>query len=515
MSEEVRGPAPAASEPSAPNVAVSVPEQRRVQRLRALLEVAKALASEHDLDRLLHIIADEVKKVVEADRCSVFLVDEERHEIWTVVAQGLEPRVLRLPVGSGIAGYVALTGETVNIPDCYADPRFNPEVDRQTGYRTKNMLCVPMVRARGDVAGVMVAINKLPDGPFNVEDEELLAALGSNAATAVDNARLQDEIEALFEGFVQASVLAIESRDPSTSGHSARVAVLTLGLADAVERAPPSSLRHLRFDAQAKREIRYAALLHDFGKVGVREHVLVKANKLHPHEHELLRSRFELVRATIELDAARRRAALFADGGAAGKERELAALERDVRGRLEELARSWDFVTQCNRPTVLAEGDFRRLEELAAVRFADLDAVARPLLTEREVEILSIRRGSLSPEERREIESHVEHTYRFLAQIPWTRALARVPEIAYAHHEKLDGQGYPRALPSHQIPVEAKMMTVADIYDALTAADRPYKKAVPHEKALDILADEAKRGQLDPELFQVFVEARVHERLGR
>jgi HD-GYP domain-containing protein (c-di-GMP phosphodiesterase class II) len=351
-----------------------------------------------------------------------------------------------------------------------------------------------MRNTRGEVVGVLQALNRR-EGAFGPEDEELLSALAGPAASALENALLNEEIERLFEGFVRASVVAIEQRDPTTAGHSGRVAALTCGLARALEKAPPPEWRGVAFDADALRQLRYAALLHDFGKVGVREQVLVKAEKLYPHELERVRARFDLARAALESARLRARLEGRADGALAEEARELDAL--------------WEVILVANRPTVLAEEASARLREAADRTFEDARGEARPLVTPSELACLSIAKGSLSEEERRDIESHVTHTYRFLSQIPWTRALRRVPEIAHGHHEKLDGRGYPRGVAADGIAVETRMMTIADVYDALTASDRPYKKALPPERAIDVLRDEARRGQLDAALLGVFVDAAV------
>ncbi len=481
--------------------------QRRCDKLSSILEVARAMATQRDLDALLSMVLSAAARVAEADRCSIFLVDRERGDLWTRVAQGMgAAQEIRTPLGVGIAGHVALTGEALVIPDAYADPRFNRAVDQATGYRTRNILTVPMRSAEreGAVTGVLQALNREDGGDFNREDQELLEGLGGQAAAALENAFLHGEIERLFEGFVHASVVAIESRDPTTAGHSERVAKLTLALAQRIEREPRGPWAGRRFSREELQEIRYAALLHDFGKVGVRENVLVKANKLYPHELALLESRFELAARSRELESARRRLALLERGAARAEiEAEGARLEVELR----DLAGFRELVHGCNRPTLLAEGGHERLREIAS---ATVDpSGAQPLLTEAELTRLSIRKGSLSEEERREIESHVTHTFRFLSQIPWTRSLRRIPEIAYGHHEKLDGRGYPRKLPPQAIALETRMMTIADIYDALTANDRPYKKAVPHPRALEILEMEAREGQLDPDLLRVFVDAEV------
>jgi response regulator RpfG family c-di-GMP phosphodiesterase len=288
------------------------------------------------------------------------------------------------------------------------------------------------------------------------------------------------------------------------------VAALTVGLAEALEHESAGPYARVRFGVQDVQEMRYASLLHDFGKVGVREHVLVKAEKLYPQELDVLRARFALARKDRQLRSAERRLEAARDG------RLLPGVERDELDRLEadlrELDETLQFILACNRPSILPSGGFERLAEVGRKQFRDERDAERPLLLAREVERLSIPRGSLSTEERQEIESHVSHTFRFLSQIPWTRALKRVPDIAYAHHERLNGSGYPRKIPADTIPVQSKMMAISDVYDALTAADRPYKKAVPHPAALDILHQEARSGMLDTELLRIFVQAEIPRR---
>ncbi|HEY2031046.1 MAG TPA: HD domain-containing phosphohydrolase [Myxococcales bacterium] len=496
--------------------------EERLRKLSGILDVAKALVAERDLGRLLHLVVTSAARIVSADRCSLFLVDRERGELWTKVAQGMGMAEIRVPIGSGIAGSVVATRQSVSLPDAYADPRFNGSVDKQTGYRTKSILCVPMRSIEGEVVGVVQALNKLTAPHFDAEDQELLEALGGQAASAVDNALLHAEIERLFEGFVRASVVAIEARDPTTAGHSGRVARLSVGLSDVLPKAGASAGRWKGHSLSVleRRELRYAALLHDFGKVGVRENVLVKANKLEPLELENLRGRFETIYVQEELAAEREKVSVllsFQPGEPDGSEDErrarLAAIDERLRARKRELTDMFEFILSCNRPTVLAEGTFDRLGEIAKSSFrGPFGADPRGFLSENEVLKLSIRKGSLTAEERREIESHVTHTYRFLKQIPWTRALNKVPDIAYGHHEKLTGGGYPRMLTDPEIVLPTRMMTISDIYDALTASDRPYKRAVPKDKAYDILIDEANRGEVDKDLLQVFIEADVPSR---
>ena len=481
--------------------------ESRVEKLTGLLEVGKAMASERNLDRLLQLILGEVTKVMGADRSSLFLVDRERNELWSKIAQGLEVREIRVKIGLGIAGYVAQTGKIVNIQDAYADPRFNQATDLRTGYRTRTILCVPMQNHLNEVIGVLQVLNKR-DGDFTREDEELLLALSSQAAVAIENAILYEDIQKLFEGFIKASVYAIESRDPTTSGHSERVAILTIGLAEKVDRADGGPFASITFSPEDMRELRYASLLHDFGKVGVREPVLVKANKLYEHHLDLIVARLNFIKKALENSYLQKKLSLALTLGPSCQEG-LASLDEELQRRLAEVDDQMNFILEANKPTVLPQGGFERILDIAAKTFVDGDGGKIPYLSTKEAENLTIGKGSLNVEERLEIESHVTHSFRFLRQIPWTKDLRRVPTIAYAHHEKLNGTGYPNQLRGEDIPFQAKIMTVCDIYDALTASDRPYKRALPPERAIDILGLEVKDGNLDPELVRIFTDAKV------
>jgi HD-GYP domain-containing protein (c-di-GMP phosphodiesterase class II) len=331
---------------------------------------------------------------------------------------------------------------------------------------------------------------------------------------AVENNLLYESIERLFEGFVTAAVTAIEQRDPTTSGHSFRVADLTVELAKVVDRLDDGQYRHVRFSGDQIREIRYASLLHDFGKVGVREQVLVKAKKLYPLQLDTIRSRFEFAMKAVEAEGHRRKLDYLLQAGRDGFEAFAARVDAEVAEQTKALQNDFAFVAQSNEPTVLPEGEFAYLQQLATREFADIRGEKRLLIHPEEARILAIRKGNLDATERSEIESHVTHTYNFLQKIPWTKDLVSVPDIAYAHHEKLNGRGYPRKLTAAEIPIQSRMMTVSDIYDALTASDRPYKRAIPTERALDILRMEMSDGLLDASLVTLFIDARVFERAG-
>src|SRR5690606_4875869 len=336
--------------------------------------------------------------------------------------------------------------------------------------------------------------------PYTDREVRLVQALAGQAAVSLENSRLHREIENIFESFVKAAVTAIDQRDPTTAGHSIRVATLTCDLAGIVGRVSRGRYAGLQFTREQMRELRYAALLHDFGKVGVREEVLVKAKKLPPTLQERVEARFDFIRRTLEADYYRARAELLERHGPNGIGPHARALEHEFRRRLDELELFRDAVRRANEPTVLPEKSAAILDDIARRTFIGLDGRPVPYLEDEELRYLSIPKGSLDEHERREIESHVERTYRCLLPLPWPRDLRNVAEIAYGHHEKLDGRGYPRGVRGDEIPPQTRIMTIADIFDALTAADRPYKRAVPVERALDILVAEAKEGMLDHEL---------------
>jgi hypothetical protein len=256
------------------------------------------------------------------------------------------------------------------------------------------------------------------------------------------------------------------------------------------------------------REIRYASLLHDFGKVGVREPVLVKANKLYDHNLDAVQARFKFIKKNIENEYLQRKLSLALTVGQEAAV-EVALLDEELQRKLAELDEELAFILEANKPTILPSGGFERILDIAQKMYEEVDGNRQPYLSEKEAENLSIAKGSLNVQERLEIESHVTHTFRFLRQIPWTKDLRRVPAIAYAHHEKLTGKGYPNSLNSDGIPFQSKLMTICDIYDALTASDRPYKRAMPPEKAIHILNLEVKDGNVDPELVRIFTESQV------
>ncbi|MBM4121174.1 MAG: GAF domain-containing protein [Nitrospira sp.] len=496
------------------NVRLFRSHQEKITRLGKLQEVSRVLNSSLNQAEIRKRAIEAITFIMEAEAGSMLLLDEAAQELYFEVALGEKGegvRQIRLKVGQGIAGYVAKTGQPEVINDCYSDPRFNPEADKKSGFRTRNMVCVP-IKAKDKLLGVLQAINKKGGGLFMEEDLQDFMSLGNQVGIAIENANLYEEINRLFEGFISASVLAIESRDPTTSGHSGRVATLTCDLAEIVDRVDFGPYAGLTFDFDQMKEMRYAAVLHDFGKVGVREHVLVKADKLFPEDLTKLKARFDFIKRTLEVKALRKKTEILMSGDRAATAELVAEIDEDLARQIAETDGILEFILACNKPAVLATGGFERLHEIAQLNF-DHFSGPQAVLTQQELMTLSIPKGSLTTDERLEIESHVTHTYRFLSTIPWTKSLKNIPTIAYGHHEKLDGSGYPRKVPGDIIPVQTRMMTISDIYDALTAADRPYKAAVPIPKALAILEDEMKHGKVDNDLLKIFIESKVYMRV--
>ena len=517
----------------------------RVEReLEELNQVGIALSETRDVEQLLELILGKAREITSADAGSLYLVQQEGPSASGAMRNpSLRFKLTQndsiqfpfsehtLPLTQeSMAGFCALHGEVIELADAYRIPkgrpfRFYATFDEQSGYRTRSLITLPMKNGKGEVLGVLQLINckrnpraRLTDAaavrrwvhPFPERAIRLGLSLASQAAVAYENSKLYHDIENLFDGFVNAAVKAIEQRDPTTSGHSQRVCTMTVALADAVDREPRGPYGDLRFSREQMKELRFAALLHDFGKVGVREEILVKAKKLYPLQLIRVMERFDYIRRDIEARTAEQKVEALqklSRKEAAGR---LKLLDEESHRLLSELERSANFISRINEPTLLPTGDFEALSEIAQKTYRDPRGTERPYLSSDEVRLLAIPRGSLDAEERRQIESHVTHSFNFLAQIPWTREFGGIPEIARAHHEKLNGRGYPLGLNSEQIPVQAKMMTICDIFDALSASDRPYKKAVPTDRALDILKLCVRDGEIDPELFRVFLEGQIY-----
>src|SRR3989449_6350914 len=507
---------------------------RRHRQFRELNRIGIALSAEKDIDRLQSFILTTMRQLTHADGASLwlkmevdgipklFLASSQNHSLDKNTYQAFT-----VPVDEkSVVGYTVSVGKSQIYDDAYNPPPGKPvggkSFDAQFGYRTKSMLTVPMRDYHNDVVGAVQLINakrrfetrlaienvETEVVSFQPDDVEMIESIASQAAVALDNKTLLDSIQALFDGFVQASVTAIEQRDPSTAGHSGRVEGLTTRLAREITEIATGKFANINLTEDQFKELRYACLLHDFGKVGVREHILIKAKKLVPGRLQVIQARFEFIERSVQVKYATEKLEAMKSGsnGSAIEE-----IDRRLEAELEQLNEWVKSIAAANEPTVMPEDKASMLEFLSRQTYYDIGGNAHPMLEPQEFRFLSIRKGTLDPQERLEMESHVTHSFHFLTKIPWTSVMRGIPEIAYGHHEKLDGSGYPRGLTGDQIPLQAKMMTISDIFDALTAQDRPYKRAVPKDTALDILHSEAADGKLDKDLLDVFVNKRIYQ----
>ena len=509
--------------------------RRQHRQFEELNRIGIALSAERDIGKLQEFILMTMRQLTNADGASLWrktVGEDGSPQLFLASSQNTSIdntyQAFTVPVDDkSVVGYTVTVGWSQIYDDAYNPPPGKPQggkgFDAQYGYRTKSMLTVPMRNYNNEVVGAVQLINAkrnfdtkltIANVPsevvsFRPEDLEMIESIASQAAVALDNKSLLDSIQALFDGFVQASVTAIEQRDPSTAGHSGRVEALTTSLARAVTDIETGKYRDVYLTEDQLKELRYACLLHDFGKVGVREHILIKAKKLMPGQLEVIQARFEFVERSVQVKYANEK--LEALRGGANGEAALADIDRKLEEELARLREWMQGIVAANEPTVMPEDKASMLEAVAQETYHDMAGHSHPMLDPQEFRFLSIRKGTLDPQERLEMEAHVTHSFHFLTKIPWTSVMRGIPEIAYGHHEKLDGSGYPRGLTGDQIPLQAKMMTISDIYDALTAQDRPYKRAVPRDVALDILHSEAGDGKLDKDLLDVFVNKRIYQ----
>jgi HD-GYP domain-containing protein (c-di-GMP phosphodiesterase class II) len=522
--------------------------------IEQLLEIGTALSDCLNLTELLDLILSKSRELTCSDAGSVYSIDRSHGEpklIFKAAQNDSLPHLCfesaSMPLNlESLAGYVAITGESLNIHDAYALPhnvpyKFDRHFDREFAYRTVSVLVIPMQNREGETIGVLQLIDRklkadlqiTPENalsitqPYSDWEQQIMRSLASQAAISIERNHLIESIEELFAGFITASVQVIESRDPTTAGHSERVSKLSVRLSQEVNSVSSGRLASIRFNERQIEEIRYAALLHDFGKISIPESIVQKGKKLYPHQLIELSYRFNLLRRTWELECAEQKFTHLLNPPLehrhqAGENCQhcgyLQQLDLELNAKLDRLQAYWELLNKLNQPDVVCTPEFAQkldtivtdLQELARYTYRDLDGNLQPLLTPAEIEQLLIPRGSLTADERSIVESHVSHTYDFLRKIPWTKHLRNVPKIAGSHHEKLDGSGYPRGLTASEIPVQSQIMTIADIYDALTASDRPYKSRLPLDRTLAILHQEAAAGKLETNLLELFEQRQVY-----
>ena len=488
-----------------------------VDQLQALNRIGMELMLEHDLSVLLGRILSTAKSLTQSDGGGLFLVDVEAQppdlvlvEVHVDSLSRPELAHIRLPINdASIVGHVARTKQPFVVRDAYdlpADKEFvlTRHFDEQFRYRRRSMAFVPMVDHRDHLVGLLMLVNRKSDPqarltnkeavdryvqPYSPGDLELARSLAGQAAVAIENAQLHARIERMMESVVEVAVTAIDERDPATAGHSLRVAELCLKLARAVDATRVGPYSDVHFSAAQLREIRFAALLHDVGKLVIPEDVLLKAKKLPPVLRERVFARFDLIRRTLELE--------HCDAGSSNGQL-AAALDQ-----LDEMRRT---VRSANEPSVRDRNPSKELAEIADHRFRGPDGAETPYLTNEELHFLELRRGTLDARERALAEYHAEATYLLLKNVLWTDALKNVPRYASDHHEKLDGSGYPRRLRAPDIPLQTQIVGLCDMFDALTAVDRAYKHALSVDEAFDVLREDADAGRIDGELLRIMIQ---------
>ena len=491
------------------------------KQVEKLNQIGIALSSETNLEKLLELIVREARAFTGADAGSLYILDQgmlyfhvaqnDTLRQRTDAAPGFKPYPLALSKES-IAGYVGITGETLNIENVYKLPEtvpynFNPDFDLRNDYVTKSMLVVPMKDREEHSLGVLQLINATTETglvvPFQKSVEHLVMSLASQAAVAIRNAKLIANIKALFDALIRYSASAIDARSPHTAGHSRRVAAYSETMAKAINDETMGPFRDVFFTPEELEEVSYAAWLHDIGKIGVPEQILDKENKLSAEAMAAIATRFDLIKS------------LTVNRGSSEDQKDSRrhATRREDEKTGQNIDGALSVITKVNQAPFLSHEDSRTLEEIASKTYEDLHGKTRPYLTATELEALSVKEGNLTDVEYKKIQTHVEHTYNIVKNIPFTKKLKNVPFFSASHHEFLDGTGYPRGLTSDELPLQARILAIADIFDALTAVDRPYRSAMPASKACQVLQTHAQAGRLDQDIVNLFTEKALYERI--
>ncbi len=492
-------------------------------QVESLLDVGIALSAEKNHKHLLEMIVSEARKITNCDAGTLYLLKDD-HLIFAILQNESmnvyhnDPDNINLPPvplsKSNVSSCVAITGDSYNIPDVYINPDFDfsgpRNYDKITGYRTKSMLVVPLENHEGEIIGVLQLINSLEQDkktvrPFPTYYEKVIESLASQAAIALTNMALIKDIENLFNSFVQAIATAIDQRSPYNVNHTRRVVKLAQAMALAVNQS--GNWGEQVFDDERIEQLMMAGWLHDIGKITTPLEVMNKATRLEG-KISLVLQRLDYIIGREKTDSLERQLQILKENsqGDISKEEQL------LGEKIEQINEIKKLVVSCDNPANFIDGETKnKLIEVSKLTYMDEDNNVKPYLTSEELDNLSIPKGTLTDDERKTMEDHVVVTARMLEKIPFIKKYKDVMFFASSHHEMLDGSGYPRGLAGDEIPLEVKILAIADIYDALTAADRPYKKALPNKVALSIVEAMVGEGKLDSQLVDILREYRVWE----
>jgi len=511
------------------------------RQLEWLNEIGAALSNERNIDRLLEQILLAAKTITRADGGTLYRVNADstalhfeivRNSSLGIALGGTSGNPINFPDlplrnergepnDAMVAAYAAMHAITVNIADAYNEAGFDfsgtRKFDERTGYRSQSFLTVPMKNHEGEIIGVLQLINSIdaPTGqvtPFSCAEQRLVESLASQAAIAITNRQLISQLEALFESFINLINLAIDEKSPYTGGHCQRVPALTMMIAEAVNETEEGPLADFTMTDADLYELKIAGMLHDCGKVTTPVHVVDKASKLHTlfDRIELIDTRFEVLKRDAQITALRKvldlRTRLDPEGES--------ACWANYRSAVEQFDEEREFLRRTNvGGEAMNNSDQQRVRDIASSHvWRNPAGVDAEFLSADEIENLSIRAGTLTAREREIINHHVVATIRMLEALPWPKHLSRVPEYAGGHHEHMDGKGYPKGLAREQMSLQARMMGIADIFEALTARDRPYKQGMKLSQAIDIMKKFKDNGHIDPDLFDVFLAKKVYRR---
>jgi HD-GYP domain-containing protein (c-di-GMP phosphodiesterase class II) len=501
---------------------------------KQIIDLGIALSAERHHERLLERILLGAKDITNADGGTIYLRTEEdrlafaiiRNDTLGIAMGGTTGKTIPFPAlrmyreddgqpnHNNVATHVALTGTTINIVDAYDTANFDfsgtKAFDQKTGYRSKSFLTVPLKNHKGDVIGVVQLINARVRNtsdviPFDPELVPLIESLASQAAVALDNQQLIQAQRNLFDSFMTMMAAAVDAKSAYTGGHCQRVPVLTEMLAEAACNETEGPFAGFQLSEEEWYELQIAGGLHDVGKVTTPVHIMDKSTKLEKITDRIdeVKVRFELLKRDAEIEHLKKVVANGADS---------AALDEQLRARIDQIAQDFAFVAECNiGGEFMADEKIARLKAIAAQQ-VELDGKVQLLLSEDEVMNLSIRRGTLNDSDRKIINDHIVLTIQMLESLPFPKQLRRVPEIAGGHHEKMDGTGYPKGLTREQMSIPARMMGIADIFEALTAADRPYKKPKTLSESIKIMSFMRKDKHIDPELFDLFLRSGIYKK---